>query len=230
MAAHRCRAIPTMQADKRVNPATTVMVVSSRGLVQAGMAALLRDLPQLRHVHTATDAADATRALDEHAPDVLVLDQDLAGALQAACASPRRPRVLLVTPRAHLGVDPPCGGDCACGMVTDRAPSRHIRAALKIIGGCNSARLGDGWCSSCPLRGSLRPPPLPLSKREQAIFLRIGLGESNQQIAAHFDRSVKTIETHRENIKRKLGLDSSTALLEAATAWRRGELLDRPKA
>lgn len=211
----------------RADDGTTVLVASRRGLVQAGMAMLLQQLPQYRHVATACGPEDLARAMREHLPDVLVLDQELAEAVGGDCRGEPATRVLLISNRPHAGIDAACGENCACGLVTDSAPLRHIRAALKIIGGCNSGRLGDGYCTSCPLRGSLRPPKLPLSTREHEVFLRIGLGESNQQIAAHFGRSVKTIETHRENIKRKLGLDNGAALLEAAMAWRRGDAIAR---
>lgn len=209
---------------------TTVLLASRRGIVQAGMASLFKQLPQYLHVGTAIDAESLARALGEHRPEVLVLDQDLAEEMgkRERCHNSNGPRVLLVSNRQHVGAEPACGEDCACGLVPDSAPLRHIRAALKIIGSCGSAKLGEGYCTSCPLRGSLRPQRLPLSAREQEVFLRIGLGESNQQIAAFFGRSVKTIETHRENIKRKLGLDNGAALVEAAMAWRRGDPITRP--
>lgn len=216
------RSSPLAAAD------TTVLLASRRGIVQAGMATLLKQLPQYRHVGTTVDPEGLERALGEHRPDVLVLDQELAEAMGARARPAHQPRVLLLSNRPHMGIGAPCGQDCACGLVPDSAPVRHIRAALKIIGSCGSAKLGDGYCTSCPLRGSVRPPPLPLSGREREVFLRIGLGESNQQIAAFFGRSVKTIETHRENIKRKLGLDNGAALVEAAMAWRRGEPIVRP--
>ena len=49
------------------------------------------------------------------------------------------------------------------------------------------------------------------------------LTESNQLIAATLGVSVKTIEAHRESIKRKLGLHNAVRLSEAAMLWRRGE-------
>src|SRR5262245_30093344 len=51
-----------------------------------------------------------------------------------------------------------------------------------------------------------------LSDRELEIFELIGRGLTTRQIAARLFLSVKTIETHRENIKAKLKLDNSTAL------------------
>src|SRR5580765_2433376 len=56
-----------------------------------------------------------------------------------------------------------------------------------------------------------------LSDREMHIFNLLGSGLRNRQIAHSLNLSVKTIETHRENIKRKLGLNNSRDLIEMAT-------------
>jgi len=55
-----------------------------------------------------------------------------------------------------------------------------------------------------------------LSDREMHIFNLLGSGLRNRQIALSLNLSVKTIETHRENIKHKLGLHSSRELVELA--------------
>ena len=66
-----------------------------------------------------------------------------------------------------------------------------------------------------------RPPGnLPvidhLSDREMHVFQLIGSGLGTKKIAHSMNLSVKTIETHRENIKRKLGLSSGRQLVERA--------------
>ena len=58
-----------------------------------------------------------------------------------------------------------------------------------------------------------------LSDREMHVFQLIGSGLGTKKIAHSLNMSVKTIETHRENIKRKLGLNSSRQLVERATRW-----------
>lgn len=58
-----------------------------------------------------------------------------------------------------------------------------------------------------------------LSDREMHVFQLIGSGLGTKKIAHSLNLSVKTIETHRENIKRKLGLNSSRQLVERATKW-----------
>jgi DNA-binding NarL/FixJ family response regulator len=58
-----------------------------------------------------------------------------------------------------------------------------------------------------------------LSDREMHIFQLMGSGLRNQQIARSLNLSVKTIETHRENIKHKLGLNNSREMAEHAIKY-----------
>jgi DNA-binding NarL/FixJ family response regulator len=58
-----------------------------------------------------------------------------------------------------------------------------------------------------------------LSDREMEIFQMIGQGRSVREIADKLCLSPKTIETHREHIKLKLGLQSSAELIRYAAIW-----------
>ena len=58
-----------------------------------------------------------------------------------------------------------------------------------------------------------------LSDREMHVFQLLGSGLGTKKIAEALKLSGKTIESHRENIKRKLGLRSGAELTERATAW-----------
>jgi DNA-binding NarL/FixJ family response regulator len=60
-----------------------------------------------------------------------------------------------------------------------------------------------------------------LSERELQVFLQLGLGRSTQEIATALGVSVKTIESHREAIKSKLGLPHTNALVARAALWAR---------
>ncbi len=61
--------------------------------------------------------------------------------------------------------------------------------------------------------------PGKLSDRELQVFQFIGSGMSTPQIAEQLHLSAKTVETHRENIKRKLELRDAVALAQAAGSW-----------
>lgn len=63
-----------------------------------------------------------------------------------------------------------------------------------------------------------------LTDRELQILQLLGQGCTTKQIAGNLCVSFKTVESHRENIKRKLGLPDSAALVHYATLWVRNEL------
>ncbi|HTL55853.1 MAG TPA: response regulator transcription factor [Candidatus Limnocylindrales bacterium] len=58
-----------------------------------------------------------------------------------------------------------------------------------------------------------------LSDREFEVFQLIGQGQGTRQIAQHLHLSIKTVEVHRANIKRKLELNSATDLVRYAVRW-----------
>jgi DNA-binding NarL/FixJ family response regulator len=60
-----------------------------------------------------------------------------------------------------------------------------------------------------------------LSDRELHVLQLLGAGLSTRQIATRLNLSFKTIETHRENIKRRLGLRGAAELIHYANEWAR---------
>jgi len=64
-----------------------------------------------------------------------------------------------------------------------------------------------------------RPAVDRLTEREREVFELIGQGLSSRQIAVKLDVSPKTVETHREHIKEKLELTTSTELTRYAVQW-----------
>jgi DNA-binding NarL/FixJ family response regulator len=70
---------------------------------------------------------------------------------------------------------------------------------------------GNGDAETSPIES--------LSDREIEIFGMIGRGQTTRQIAGELHLSVKTVETHRENIKAKLGVKNSAELGRQAVQW-----------
>ena len=71
-------------------------------------------------------------------------------------------------------------------------------------------------------KGNHKPGKTPidlLSDRELEVFGLIGQGMGPSQIAEQLHLSVKTIETHREKIKKKLSLSSGSELTRQAMQW-----------
>jgi DNA-binding NarL/FixJ family response regulator len=66
-------------------------------------------------------------------------------------------------------------------------------------------------------------PSRTLSDRELEVLFRIGRGESSMEIAAALHIAVKTVETHRAKLRRKLALRTGAELMRYAVAWRHAE-------
>ncbi|WP_164887402.1 response regulator transcription factor [Hahella sp. KA22] len=66
--------------------------------------------------------------------------------------------------------------------------------------------------------GDSRPECI-LSERELEVFTMVGKGSSTKEIAHKLNLSIKTIDTYKEHIKRKLGIKDNTALIQQAVVW-----------
>jgi DNA-binding NarL/FixJ family response regulator len=58
-----------------------------------------------------------------------------------------------------------------------------------------------------------------LSDRELEVFELLGGGATTREVARRLGLSVKTVESYRENIKNKLGIDNSNRLIRRAVEW-----------
>jgi DNA-binding NarL/FixJ family response regulator len=58
-----------------------------------------------------------------------------------------------------------------------------------------------------------------LSDREFEVFQLLGQGKGTRQIAEHLRISIKTVEVHRANVRKKLELTSGTELVRYAIRW-----------
>ena len=100
----------------------------------------------------------------------------------------------------------------ARGYVLKDAPAGEIVAAIDAVAA------GGTFLSPAVSKRMFRsqqPRPI-LSPRESEILSALGRGESSKQIAKALDLSVRTVETHRQNIKRKLELDGQAELIRYA--------------
>jgi DNA-binding NarL/FixJ family response regulator len=77
--------------------------------------------------------------------------------------------------------------------------------------------------------GSKRSVLEELSDRELEVFQLIGQGAGTRRIAEMLRLSIKTIESHRENIKRKLKLQDAAELVQYAVSWQQSDSLPKRK-
>lgn len=206
-------------------PRPSILVAIDSPLVELGLCSVLHRMGCVERLAIARSVDDLARMLRESRPDLLLADAELLGALAGAPALVAgTTRVLVLSSRTRLTPELDGFRSRCCGFVPRRIGLEALGRLLDVVTSCTASSRASSLCGTCVAPDSLRDPRLPLSDREQQVFERIGAGEGNQAIAAALGVSVKTIETYRENIKTKLGLDSSYALLRAAIVWRRGEI------
>ena len=96
-------------------------------------------------------------------------------------------------------------------------PCRRVLDGRVYLSDKLTERLLDGLTGMAKAHG--QSPMQRLSNRELEVFELIGRGMTTGKIADHLQLSTKTIETHRENIKKKLGLASGQELTRRAMHW-----------
>ena len=143
--------------------------------------------------------------------------------LEALPSDDRVRRVILVSEHEHLGLMPENQTNKVCAFYPARADESRLTRILRAVIECvRKGKPGEARCGSCPGHETLLAAQLPLSARELEVFELIGQLWATGDIAETLDISVKTLESHYSNIKRKLRLTSKQQLLKAAVDWTEG--------
>lgn len=205
-----------------------ILVADDHALVRHGVRLVLESEPDLEVVGEAADGAEAVELVRSTTPpvDLVVLDVAMPRmtGLQAAreiSRLPDPPRVLMLSMHdneQYLFESLRVG---ASGYVLKSAADRDLvaacRAALR-----GEAVLHPGTESKLVrdllerLRRGERIPQAALSAREDQVVKLIAEGWSSREIARELVISVRTVERHRENVLRKLGMRDRTELTRYA--------------
>lgn len=107
-------------------------------------------------------------------------------------------------------------------LVKGAPPEKILEAAQQVLSG--SIHLSDKAARHILKNmsqdgGKVRSPLETLSDREVEVFQLLGLGMANSEIAHKLEISPRTIDTHRRNIRTKLHLDDSLAVMRKAVIW-----------
>lgn len=169
----------------------------------------------------------AVESFRQERPDVTCLDLMLGSAdgfelIRSIRSIEAAARILVLSVRDEVAFAERCLEAGALGYAMKSESNETLLAALRRVANGDvhlSPRVAMGFFNRerPPMGG--RTGVSALSDRELQVFQLIGLGLSSRQIAERLGLGVKTIETYRENIKNKLGLQHSTALVRQAMMW-----------
>ncbi|NNE51818.1 MAG: response regulator transcription factor, partial [Sulfitobacter sp.] len=101
----------------------------------------------------------------------------------------------------------------AVGYLLKDVPTDEIKQAIDVVMTGETYLCTGAQGSIAPKKPGARDA---LTEREQTILLQLASGKSNKEVARTLDISVRTVETHRKNIKRKLGISSTAGLTRYA--------------
>ena len=203
---------------------TRVLLADDHNLVRAGVRKILEAHRGFRVVGEVANGREALAALEKEPADVLVLDltmPDLDGFEVLARARDLRPklRILVLTMHANAEYVSRAVREGADGYLLKDSAVQDLVAAIEAV------MAGRAYYSPPVQRelgrlvreGAAFAHPLDsLSEREREVLRLVARGLATKEIAAELEISPRTVDTHRANLMRKLGLRSVALLTQFA--------------
>ncbi|HSF63750.1 MAG TPA: response regulator transcription factor [Paracoccaceae bacterium] len=197
---------------------TRVLIVDDHPLVAEGIRAILETYADIEIAGTLSNGRDAIDRITALDPDVVLLDLNMPqvnGLTATELILERRPdtRILILSMHDTPEYVSTALSHGAMGYILKDVPTDEVKLAIDTVMG-GERYLCTG--ASASLTPAARGGREPLTSREQTILLELAQGRSNKEVAIALDISVRTVETHRKNIKRKLGISSTAGLTRYA--------------
>ncbi len=195
-----------------------ILIVDDHPMVAEGIQSILETYDDILVVGTLGNGLDAVEQAAGLAPDVILMDLNmpkLGGLSATEMLLERAPdtRILILSMHDSPEYISSALGHGAMGYLLKDVPTDEIKLAIDTV------MTGHKYlCTGA--RGSLEPRQdggrEALTTSEQTILLQLAQGQSNREVAEALSISVRTVETHRKNIKRKLGISSTAGLTRYA--------------
>lgn len=197
----------------------TAMVVDDHPITHLGCGRLLADLGYDR-VLKAMDGDEALALLDDHRPDIVILDIGLPGAGGLALIGPILDRapdsaILIFSMNDQPGFAARALAEGAHGFLSKNAPPEEFNAAIRTLEG-GAFHLSPRLAMALATRGAGPEGRAALSDREDQVLTLLGQGRSLQDIADQLGVSYKTVANATSALKRKLGVTGMTGLIRHA--------------
>lgn len=208
-----------------MKPPLRVMVVDDHTVVREGLRRVLEEGPGLRVVAEAANGAEALERATREKPDVVLLDLTMPGPGGGGLAVVRALRdrvpetrglILSVHDDREYVLESVRAG--AHGYLRKDSSPAEIRLAIHAV--C----AGDSFFSppvARHLAAAVQRHPdsarlAALTGRERDVLMRVARGCTNRETAAELGISVRTVETHRDSLMRKLGIHTVAELTRFA--------------
>lgn len=207
-----------------------VLIVDDHPAIREALGIRISRTPDLVVCGEAEDIAGAMRLVSEEKPDVAIVDISLKSGdgidlIKHIKARRKNVRMLVWSMHSENVYAERALRAGAQGYITkEQATDRIIDAIHQVLD--DKVYLSPAMAANLLQRAvgagteSLVASPVDvLSDRELEVFRRLGEGQKTRSIAEELHLSVKTIETYRDRIRRKLDLKDGNDLLQHALHW-----------
>jgi len=206
-----------------------IVLADDHALVRNGIKAMLEHDADLAVTGEAGNGLEALEVAKEVKPDLLILDirmpqmTGLEAAAKLKSYSPKTKAVILSMHDSEEYVLQALDAGAYGYLLKDTDKNEFVKALKQIYGGTKyfsgsvSNVLANRLLGKKPAsKSSVKPDSYNLSKREKEILQMVVDGKQNKQIADQLDKSVRTIETHRFNIMKKLDVNNAVDMVNKA--------------
>lgn len=195
-----------------------VVIVDDHPMVAEGIQSVLESYDDIQVLAAFQNGRAIIEQVEHLAPDVILMDlnmPDIGGLTATEMILERRPetRILILSMHDSPEYISSALTHGALGYVLKDVPTDEIKIAIDtVMRGERYLCTGAKGALSTPENGKREQ----LTGREQTILLQLAQGKSNKEVATALEISVRTVETHRKNIKRKLDISSTAGLTRYA--------------
>ena len=201
-----------------------ILVADDHEVVRRGVRKLLQCRPGWEVCGEASDGLEAVSEAERRKPDIVILDVTMPGLAAMVAARTIRSRlpqteVLFFTMHETDELLAEALSSGAKGYVLKTDPSRQLLAAVEALARHApfvTPSFADALVRVQGRKRTSRAGPLLLTSREREVVRLLARGQPNRMVATALGISVKTVESHRANLMRKLELRSIVDLVRYA--------------
>jgi two-component system invasion response regulator UvrY len=197
-----------------------VLLADDHSIVREGLRRIVEESDDMEVVAEAADGKEAIHHIRKSRPDVAVIDismPEIDGLEVLRQIQPEYPElpILILTMHEEQQYAVRAIEAGARGYITKKsAPEQLVKAIRKVYAG--SRYLSEEAAEALALRvakGKSGQSPLDLlSTRELQVLRRLALGHTNREIAENYNISIKTVDTYRLRLLKKLSLRNNAEL------------------
>lgn len=201
---------------------TRIFVVDDHELIRRALVQLISSEPDMEICGEAETAETAFDEIARLRPDVAIIDLSPNGSAGIELIKKIRrldPTIGVIVLAMHSSTTTSAEkeeSESAPGMIKQEAPEQILRAIRLIHGGwvlASSGVAGD-ILRRIPNGRTTSAPASTLSEQERAVAELIAEGNTTAEIAVRLHASIKGIERHRAQLKRKLRVENSSDLVQ----------------